>query len=89
MNKLRRTAALAALVMVCMLAAAPALHAEGANLTPGGLALFDAGGWLGGWLQWMTRFFERRSTGGGPPVSPAGDGHGCIDPNGSPMPCKP
>lgn len=87
MNKLRRAAALTALVMVCMLAAAPALHAEGANPTPGGLVLFDAGGWLGGWLQWLTRFFERRSTGGGSPVSPTGDVGGCVDPWGTP--CKP
>ncbi|HVF58575.1 MAG TPA: hypothetical protein VNJ70_01990 [Thermoanaerobaculia bacterium] len=88
MNKLRRAAAVAALVMVCMLAAAPALHAEGATHTPDGFAIFDAGGWLRGWLEWLAGFFERGSTGGGPPAGANGDASGCIDPNGSPMPCR-
>ncbi|MGH7754222.1 MAG: hypothetical protein ACREN5_15560 [Gemmatimonadales bacterium] len=85
MNRLRK-AAFAALVVVCALVSTPALQAEGANPTPGGLTVFDAGGWVRGWLAWLGGLFQWGE--GAPPAGASGDGHGCADPWGNPA-CKP
>lgn len=86
MNRLRK-AAFAVLVVVCALASAPVLQAEGANPTPGGVELFDVEGWLRGWWEWLGGLFQWGES--GPPARVSGDENGCADPNGSPAPCRP
>lgn len=85
MNRLRK-AVVVALMVVCALASTPALYAGVSAPTPGRLALFDAGGWVRGWLAWLGGLFERDQ--GGPLAGATGDEGGCVDPWGTPK-CRP
>jgi hypothetical protein len=77
--------ALAGLLAVCALTLAPAAHAGAAAATPRVPALAgDDGGWVPGFLSWLTE--RARSLGGGLRAI-VGASSSCVDPNGAPAPC--
>lgn len=78
-----RVAAFGLVVVVSLVAAAPAAFAD-ETWTPGRLALGGPGGWLAEWVAWLV---ERVAPApGGPRAVTAQDGS-CIDPGGAPRPC--
>jgi hypothetical protein len=90
--------ALGAVVLVCLLAAPPALRAEGATIISGGSVVESPGRWIAGWLERLAEWLgwgdeELRpvvapgsgsSSGDTPAPAPTGDCGGGYIPDGAP-----
>lgn len=78
-----RKAALGLAVVACLLTLAPPAQA-GPMDTP--LVLVSSSGWISGWFARLAGWLGRGKTEGAPAPRP---NHGtCIDPSGTPVPCK-